>query len=142
MNSIYGGSMKHLEVTAAIIINKDEILCMQRGKSKFDYVSYKFEFPGGKIEEGESREASLKREIEEEMELEVDIKPENHFLTVNHVYPDFSITMHSYICNISHRNFRIIEHISHKWLNRKNLNTLDWALADIPIVHKLMGESK
>ncbi len=71
--------MKHFEVTAAIIIHNNEILCMQRNESKYAYVSYKYEFPGGKIEKGESKVQALMRELIEEMDFEVDIKPENFF---------------------------------------------------------------
>jgi 8-oxo-dGTP diphosphatase len=63
--------MKHYFVSAAIILVNDEILCFQRGPSKFDYVSHKYEFPGGKIEEGESPEKALVREIKEELNLEI-----------------------------------------------------------------------
>jgi 8-oxo-dGTP diphosphatase len=130
--------MKHYEVTAAILINNNEILCMQRGISKFDYISHKFEFPGGKMEEGETREESLQRELMEELSLVVEVKPENHFLTVNHTYPDFMITMHSYACYVSKRELSRKEHISDIWLKRDRLRSLDWAAADLPIVDKLM----
>lgn len=130
--------MKHYEVTAAIIINNNEILCMQRGTSKFDYISHKFEFPGGKVEEGETREQSLQRELKEELSVDIEIKPENHFYTVKHTYPDFMITMHSYLCYVSQREINRKEHISDIWLKIEKLNTLDWAAADIPIVEKLM----
>ena len=65
--------MKHIEVVAGIIEYNDKILCMQRDKGKFDYVSFKWEFPGGKIEEGETKEEALKRELREEMEMDVEI---------------------------------------------------------------------
>lgn len=130
--------MKHYEVVAAIIINNNEILCMQRNKSKFNYTSYKYEFPGGKIEKGESHIEALKREIQEEMLLDINVTENDFFLTVEHKYPDFSIKMHSYICHVINREFVRKEHINHIWLNPKNLSELDWAAADIPIVKKLM----
>ena len=134
--------MKHLEVTAAIIVNNKEILCMQRKSSKYDYISYKFEFPGGKVEKGEGKEEALKREIYEELNMSVDVKPENHFLTIEHTYPDFMITMHSYICNVSSRELTRKEHASEVWLKVEDLGGLDWAAADLPIVRKLMRELK
>lgn len=130
--------MKHYEVTAAILVNNNEILCMQRGISKFDYISYKFEFPGGKVEDGETREESLQRELKEELSIDVKIKPEDHFFTVEHTYPDFMITMHSYLCYVPHREINRKEHISGIWLKSEKLNMLDWAAADIPIVGILM----
>ena len=113
---------------------------MQRSESKYNYVSYKYEFPGGKTEKGESNVEGLMRELNEEMDIEVSIKPEDFFLTIEHQYPDFSITMHSYICQIADRKFNRKEHHSHIWLKAKELDTLDWAAADLPIVRKLMGE--
>ena len=132
--------MKHYEVTAAIIMNDNEILCMQRKECKYSYISYKYEFPGGKIEDGESNVQSLMRELIEEMDFEVNITPEDFFLTVEHEYPDFSITMHCYICHVLDRKFNRKEHFSHIWLKVNKLDTLDWAAADLPIVRKLMEE--
>lgn len=131
--------MKHYEVVAAIIIDKNEILCMQRNKSNYSYTSYKYEFPGGKIEKGETHIEALKREIQEEMLLDVNVTEKDFFLTVEHEYPDFSIKMHSYICHVANRKFVRKEHINHVWLHSKDLAKLDWAAADIPIVQKLMG---
>ena len=129
--------MKKLEVVAAIIMYEDKILCMQRNKGKYDYVSYKYEFPGGKIEPGETKAQALQRELLEEMELKVSITEEDYFMTVEHAYPDFEVTMHSFICNVETQKFVRKEHIDHKWLKREELNRLDWAPADIPIVKKL-----
>lgn len=131
--------MKHLTVTAAILIEKNEILCMQRGPGKYPYISYKYEFPGGKLEPGESHEECLRRELQEEMDIHVDVKPEHFFMTVDYTYDDFSITMHSYLCPVQSRHFVRKEHVDHKWMPAKELHTLDWAPADIPIMKKLMG---
>lgn len=132
--------MKHLTVTAAILINNNEILCMQRAKSKFAYISNKFEFPGGKLEAGESYEKCLAREIKEEMNMDIDVSPEDFFMTIDHEYPDFAITMHSYICEVESRDFELKEHEAFLWLKKEDLLTLDWAPADLPIVNKLMRE--
>ena len=64
---------KHYTVSAAIIVENKKILCVQRNKGKYDYISYKYEFPGGKLEEGENEEDALKREISEELNLEIDV---------------------------------------------------------------------
>jgi len=111
---------------------------MQRGQSKYDYISYKYEFPGGKVETNESLEVGLARELFEEMGIRVDIQPEQFFYTVTHECPDFSITMHSFLCPINTRDFQLNEHIDFRWLDRENLLQLDWAMADVPIVQKLM----
>lgn len=133
-----GPQMKTYQVTAAIIKNKTQILCMQRPKSKYDYISYKYEFPGGKVEEGESLSDCLSRELDEELEISHDVKEEHYFMTVNHEYPDFAIEMHAFIVEVSTRNFVRKEHIDHKWLEIEELNLLDWAPADVPIVERLM----
>ncbi len=132
--------MKKINVVAAIIVKNNKILCVQRNKHKFDYVSYKYEFPGGKIEINETKEAALIREIKEE--LETDILIEKEFITVNHIYPDFEITMFCYICKSLSDSFVLKEHINLKWLSISDLNTLDWAAADIPVVNELMNNFK
>lgn len=128
--------MKKIEVVAGIIFFEDQILCVQRPKNKLDYISEKFEFPGGKIENNETNIDALNRELFEELNLNVDIK--NFFFTVIHQYPDFELTMHSYLCEVKSKEVVLNEHISLEWLNIKDLKKLDWAAADIPIVDKLI----
>jgi 8-oxo-dGTP diphosphatase len=129
--------MKKVEVVAGVIFCKDLILCVQRPKNKFHYISQKFEFPGGKIEEGETKEEALHRELSEELSLST--KVTSFFMTVVHEYPDFELTMHSFICEVDSRELTLHEHIDHKWLNINELTELDWAAADIPIVNKLIS---
>lgn len=130
--------MKKISVVAAVIKHDNKILCVQRGESKLDYISKKYEFPGGKIEEGESTKETIIREIKEE--LKMDITPEISYLTVEHQYPDFFLTMYSYICFCEHPKLELTEHIDYKWLDVSELEGLDWAEADIPIVEKLIQE--
>lgn len=129
--------MKKVNVVAAIINHNSKILCVQRGDNKFDYIAHKYEFPGGKIEPGESNEETIIREIKEE--LNMDIKPVKSYLTVEHQYPDFSLTMHSFICSCKSPELELTEHIDFKWLDVSELDILDWAEADIPIVEKLIN---
>ena len=131
---------KNIEVVAAIIKYNDLILCMQRPVGKFDYVSLKFEFPGGKVEPGETNSQALMRELREEMAMKTDITEDDYFMTVTHQYPDFEITMHSFICPVESQEFIRKEHVDHKWLPVEELNTLDWAPADQPIVNALMNQ--
>jgi 8-oxo-dGTP diphosphatase len=132
--------MKNHIVVAAVIVNNDnKILCVQRKQSKYDYISFKYEFPGGKVEPNETKEEAIIREIKEELELDIQITEE--FLTVNHTYPDFSLTMISYICTTSSSEPTLKEHLAFQWLANHELENLDWAAADIPIVHQLMQVS-
>jgi 8-oxo-dGTP diphosphatase len=130
--------MKTIEVVAAIIIKDDKILCVQRGDNKREYIAFKYEFPGGKVEEGETKEEALVREIKEELNVPISVVHE--FLTVNHAYPDFNIVMHSFLCSCENPHIQLTEHIDYKWLDKSNLASLDWAAADIPIVKKLQQE--
>lgn len=128
--------MKHVEVVAAIIFYNGKILCVQRSENKLHYISKKYEFPGGKIEIGESKAEALKREIEEELKMEITIDRE--FLTVNHQYPDFILTMYSFVCSCNNSSLTLTEHIDFKWLDKNELEELDWAAADLPIMNKLV----
>ena len=130
--------MKKVEVVAAILIHDDEILCAQRAKSSLEYISEKFEFPGGKIEVGETKKEALKRELKEELNISTEIK--DLYITVVHQYTDFELTMHCYKCAVESREILLNEHISSKWLKRHELLSLDWAAADLPIVNKLMQD--
>ena len=129
--------MKHHHVVAAIICHQHKYLCVQRGKNKHKYVAFKYEFPGGKVEPGESNAQALRREIREE--LQMDIQVGELFTSVYHEYPDFAITMDSYLCTTKSPQLHLNEHIAHQWLAKKDLQTLSWAPADIPIVEKLMN---
>lgn len=127
--------MKKVEVVAAVIEHQGEILAVRRGISKLHYISEKWEFPGGKMENGESEQQTIVREIREE--LHMDIYPKEKLLTVEHTYPDFHLTMHTYLCEAETSSPTLTEHTAYKWLSREELNTLDWAAADVPIVRAL-----
>ena len=129
--------MKHIEVVAAIIKNDDKILCVQRNENKLSYISKKYEFPGGKMEPNETKIETIVREIKEELAIDIIVNEE--FLTVTHQYPDFLLTMHSFICTCIECELILNEHIDYKWLEVNKLESLDWAAADVPIVKKLIA---
>lgn len=120
-----------IEVVAAAILLDGKLLCFQRGAAKYSYISNKFEFPGGKVEPGESPDAALARELIEELNLEVSIK--DFVTTVVHQYPDFAIRMHCYICYADEYDGTMTDHISYRSLCYDELDAVDWIAADVPI---------
>ena len=122
-------------VAASIYLN-GKVLCVQRAEHEREYVSLKWEFPGGKVEVGESPEEALVREIREE--LSVDIEVSEFLMTVEHTYPDFHLTMHVFKCILDQGEITLNEHVALKWLSIDELDQLDWAAADVPVVKSLM----
>ncbi|MEY2970781.1 MAG: hypothetical protein RLZZ599_1154 [Bacteroidota bacterium] len=129
--------MKTIEVVAGIIQNAEgKIFCVQRGENSKLYISKKWEFPGGKLEAGESNEAALIRELQEE--LKIDVSVGELITTVDHTYPDFRLIMHGYKCTIKDESTpQLTEHLQSRWLLPGELDQLDWAAADVPIVELL-----
>ena len=126
---------KNIEVVAAVVFDNGNILCVQRPPNKKEYISEKWEFPGGKVEKGESLKEALIREIHEELSIFIDI--EDLLVVVDHEYPDFRIKMHTFKCHQVEGVLTLNEHIDHRWLPQDQLSSLDWAAADIPIVKVL-----
>lgn len=128
--------MKQITTVAGVIKNENgEILCTLRDKSKYDYVSFKWEFPGGKIEENETHHQTLSRELMEELEIEVEIG--DFFYQVEHDYPDFHLSMTLYECKIISSEMKTNVHKGIKWLKPENIMELDWAAADIPVAQEI-----
>ena len=125
--------MKHFNVAAAVFIENNKVFCAQRKDS--GETAKLWEFPGGKIEEGETPDEALVREIQEE--LCVNIRVEDFITIVNHEYKTFSITMHAYLCTILSGKLTLTEHLDSRWLSVEELESVDWAPADVPIVEKV-----
>ena len=125
--------MKNIEVVAAIIHNTEgRVFATQRGYG--DWKDW-WEFPGGKIEPGESSEEALKREIQEE--LSTDISVDDFFCTVEYDYPKFHLTMHCYLCSLLTDALHLNEHEAARWLSKEELDCVQWLPADKEIIEKL-----
>lgn len=120
--------MKEIHVVAAVVKDGDKYLCMQRCRSNRDYISEHWEFPGGKVEAGESEPEALLREIKEEMDW--DIYVGRKLGEVTHQYPDFVIHLSAYLCKPGEGDFTMLEHLDSQWLTREQLNDLNWTEAD------------
>lgn len=128
--------MKQIEVVAAIIYNSEgRIFATQRGYG--DYKDW-WEFPGGKMEAGETPEEALKREIWEELETRIVV--ERFVETVEWDYPQFHLTMHCYLCHVECGHLELKEHEAAKWLNKDELESVNWLPADWELVRKLDKE--
>lgn len=129
--------MKQIEVVAAILHCEGTYFATQRGYGEFEGM---WEFPGGKIEPGESRELALKREIQEE--LGIDITIDKFMCTTDYDYPSFHLTMHCYLCSIASGEIELREHKSARWLSAEQLDSVEWLPADIDIIKQLRIEKK
>lgn len=123
----------HYEVVCAVITKDDKIFCCQRGPK--GECAFKWEFPGGKIEPGETKEEALVREIKEE--LNCNIKIEKFITTINHEYNTFSLTIHVYLCSLKESDPILLEHKSSIWCDKDKLNELDFAEADYKFLDKI-----
>lgn len=129
--------MKTIEVVAAIIKKGDKIFITKRSSGEFADM---WEFPGGKIELGETQEAALIREIKEELEL--DITNLNYLTTVEYNYSNFHLTMHCFICEICGGTLNLNVHNDAKWVLIEELSSQKWVPADVEVVEKLVEVTK
>lgn len=121
--------MKTIEVVAAVILQGDEIFATQRGYGEF---KDGWEFPGGKIENGETPEQALKREIEEELDIEIEVGRKIH--VVEYDYPGFHLTMHCFLCGIVSGTLVLKEHEAARWLTADTLGSVEWLPADLELI--------
>ena len=124
--------MRQIEVVAAIIVKDHKVFATQRGYGEWkDF----WEFPGGKIDAGETPEEALRREIKEELDTEIAVG--ELFTTINYDYPTFHITMHCYLCTIENGSLTLLEHEAAKWLSLDQLDSVTWLPADQIVIAEL-----
>ena len=124
--------MKEIKVVAAIIQKENKILATKRGYGEFINM---WEFPGGKIELGETKEQALVREIKEELNIEINV--DKFSLDIEYQYPNFYLFMSCFMCSIKEGSIELLEHNDGKWITKEELNTLNWLPADIDAVNYL-----
>lgn len=124
--------MKTINVVAAIIRDGNRIFATQRGYGEF---KDGWEFPGGKVEEGETPQEALKREIEEELETEIEVG--DYLTTIEYDYPKFHLSMKCYWAKIVEGKPVLLEHEAAKWLTKDTIDSVEWLPADISIIDKV-----
>ena len=125
-----------IEVVAAVILHEGRILATQRGYGEWkDW----WEFPGGKMEAGETPEEALKREIREELATVIGV--DEFLCTVEYDYPQFHLTMHCYLCSLMTESLYLNEHEAAKWLMKDELDSVKWLPADVKVVEALMNKT-
>ena len=126
---------KRVDVVAGILLKEGRIFATQRGKGEF---KGGWEFPGGKIEPGETPEAALARELREELAVEVSVGP--LFCAVEHDYPAFHLSMRCFLCELASGEPVLLEHDAAKWLAPSELRSVEWLPADVSVVERLEAE--
>ena len=124
--------MKQIKVVAAIMQKENRILATKRGYGEFINM---WEFPGGKIESGETKKQALVREIKEELNIEINV--DKFALDIEYQYPNFYLFMSCFMCSIKEGSIELLEHNDGKWITKEELNTLNWLPADIDAVNYL-----
>lgn len=126
--------MKTINVVAAVIMKEGRVFATQRGYGEF---KDGWEFPGGKVEAGESPEEALRREIREELEVEVNVG--DLIDTIEYDYPAFHLSMKCYACTIAGGSPHLLEHEAARWLSADQLDSVAWLPADITLIPQIAG---
>lgn len=127
---------KRVDVVAAVIVRDGMVLATQRGYGEWEDW---WEFPGGKVEQGETPEQALVREIDEELNAKIDV--DSYLCTVEYDYPKFHLSMKCYLCSLSDSGFQLLEHEAARWLTRAHLDEVGWLPADVQVVEAIKASN-
>ncbi|MBR5906949.1 MAG: (deoxy)nucleoside triphosphate pyrophosphohydrolase [Bacteroidales bacterium] len=124
--------LKSIEVVAAVIVRDGSLFATQRGYGDFKDM---WEFPGGKMERGETPQDALVREIREELDAEITVG--DLIKTVEYDYPAFHLKMHCFLCSLKSDDIVLKEHEAARWLSKKDLRSVNWLPADLSVIETL-----
>ena len=127
--------MKTIEVVAAIIEHEGKVLATQRGYGEFEGG---WEFPGGKVEAGETPEEAIVREIQEELSATLEV--DRFVTTVDYDYDTFHLTMHCYLAHVAQGHLQLLEHSAAKWVSAETIDEPAWLPADIAVVEAIKSQ--
>ena len=127
--------MKSIDVVGAVIVKGDTILATQRGYGEWEGW---WEFPGGKVEEGETPEQALAREIHEELNTSVAVG--GYLCTAEYDYPTFHLSMRCYVCSLADESFELLEHHAARWLTADHIDEVRWLPADVQVVDAIKAK--
>ena len=127
-------ALKQVKVVAAVVVRQGQILATQRGYG--DYENW-WEFPGGKVEPGESPEQALVREIHEELNAAIEVG--DYLCTAEYDYPTFHLSMRCYLCRLVDEGFELREHHAARWLDAATIDDVQWLPADVQVVEAIKG---
>lgn len=127
--------LKNVSVVAAVIVREGRVFATKRGYGEFEGG---WEFPGGKVEDGETPEKALVREIKEELDAEIEVG--EHLVTAEYDYETFHLSMRCYECSLVGEHMKLLEHSDAKWVDKEGLDGLDWLPADVQVVEAIKSK--